>query len=93
MKSIRRFVEKRRAAIRTCYERALRRNPEAHGRLVLRFTVGSCGEISEVAAVERNGDSGDVAPCLAAEVRTWRTPFRPAEPVEIEYPFAFSRAR
>ncbi len=31
-----------------------------------------------------------VPTCVLEVVRRWKTPFRPAEPVVVEYPFAFS---
>jgi hypothetical protein len=31
----------------------------------------------------------EVPSCLAGVVRGWRTPFRPGEPVDVEYPLDF----
>ena len=92
-KQVAAFVRARQATFRACYERHLKVNPNIQGRFVLRFAIGRCGEVDEVESVERYGDIAEVAACSAAEARGWSTPFRPAEPVTIEWPFVFAPAR
>jgi outer membrane biosynthesis protein TonB len=89
-RSLRRFLDGRRKAVRECYGRALKRDPDERGRVVLRFTIGTCGEVSGVEVVERRGKVARSAECVAATARRWRTPFRPAEPLPVEYPVAFT---
>jgi hypothetical protein len=57
---------------------------------VLRFTILESGALSDVAAARSTFRRADVPACVAGVVRGWRTPFRPAEPVEVEYPLRFS---
>jgi hypothetical protein len=73
-----------------CYERTLKRNPDARGRLLVRFTVDRCGMVSDAALGVERGDVRDTAACVGAVVRRWRTPFRPSGPVEIEYPISLA---
>jgi hypothetical protein len=88
--ALRAFVQKRSAQLRDCYQRALKRDAAVAGKATFRFTIGSCGEISSVEIAARRGKVDDAAACVAAAMRSWRTPFRPVEPVTVEYPVAFS---
>lgn len=83
------FVTRRTTAIRDCYEHALKRDHSLGGRFVVRFTVGTCGEVSELAVVKGRAP-GELASCISTALRSWKLPFRPAEPVEVEYPFSFA---
>ncbi len=76
--------------VRRCYESALSQDERARGKMTLRFTIGQGGGVEGVAVTRSTFARRDVPNCIAAVARTWRTPFRPAEPVEIEYPFSFS---
>ncbi len=76
--------------VRRCYESALAGNPNARGRITLRFTIGENGALTGVSATRSTFARRDVARCIEDIVRGWRTPFRPEEPVEVEYPLAFS---
>jgi len=89
-RGVRSFVTRNLGAIRDCYDRALKRNPELAGKAVLRFTVGPCGQVTEVEVDSRAGEVREAASCVERLARSWRTPFRPAEPVAIEFPLAFS---
>lgn len=73
-----------------CYNRVLKRYPNARGKLLVRFTVGTCGEIQDVEAVSDRTNDREIAKCVLAEISAWRPPFRPAEPVTIEYPMVFA---
>jgi hypothetical protein len=88
--ALRAFVQKRSIQLRDCYQRALKRDAAVAGKATFRFTIGSCGEISLVEVASRRGKVDDAAACVAAAMRGWRTPFRPAAPVTVEYPVAFS---
>ncbi len=52
--------------------------------------IAEGGELRNVSVAESTFRRRDVPDCVAAVVRRRRTPFRPDEPVVIEYPFRFS---
>lgn len=87
---LRSFVRKRSSQLRDCYQRALKRDASAGGRATISFTIGVCGEVTGVAVGARRGKVDDAAACAVRAVQGWRTPFRPAEPVTVEYPLSFS---
>lgn len=80
----------RRAAIRTCYESALQREATTSGRFTLRFTIVPGGAVEDVSFEKSTFRRRDVPRCVTDVVRGWRTPFRPAEPVSVEYPLRFT---
>lgn len=87
---IRGLVRRNLGGIRECYDRALKRNPSLAGKAVLRFSVGTCGQVSEVEVAARGGNVAEAGECVERLARGWRTRFRPAEPVAVEYPLSFS---
>jgi hypothetical protein len=86
------FVRARMGALKACYESQLKRNPTLRGKIRVRFSVLETGAIADAVAVENGLGSPEVASCILATLRTWRTPFRPAGPVTVEYPFVFAAA-
>lgn len=92
-RTLARFVFSRAGELRACYDAALVRYPVLRGKVVLRFTIRPDGTVGEVAPVYDNLGGGVARPCLVDRVAAWRTPFRPAEPVVVEYPLAFTPAR
>lgn len=87
---LRAFVKKRATQLRDCYQRALKRDAAVGGKATFRFTIGTCGELSAVQIAGKRGKVDDAAACVAGAMRGWHTPFRPAEPVTVEYPISFS---
>jgi outer membrane biosynthesis protein TonB len=87
---VRHFVRGHLRAVRDCYDRALKKNPGRGGKALLRFTVGTCGQVDAVRVVSRTGDVSEAASCVEQLARGWRTSFRPAAPVGVEYPLSFS---
>jgi hypothetical protein len=85
-----RFVRGRTAELRACYDEALARAPVLRGKVVMRFTVRPDGSVSDVAPWYDNLGGGVAQPCLVDRVAAWQTPFRPAEPVQVDYPLAFA---
>jgi hypothetical protein len=88
--SLARFVRGRQAELRACYEEALARAPVLRGRVILRFTIRPDGTVGDVLPWYDSLGGGVAQPCLAGRVAAWQTPFRPLEPVPVEYPFAFA---
>jgi hypothetical protein len=86
------FVRARMGALKACYESQLKRNPALRGKIRIRFSVLETGAIADAVAVENGLGSPEVAACIVATLRTWRTPFRPTGPVTVEYPFVFAAA-
>ncbi|HET8542048.1 MAG TPA: AgmX/PglI C-terminal domain-containing protein [Anaeromyxobacter sp.] len=90
MPKVQKLFRSRFAEVKRCYEAELQRHPQARGKLTLRFTIVESGALSGVSVARSTFERRDVPSCVAEVVRRWRTPFRPAEPVEVEYPFSFS---
>jgi TonB family protein len=84
------FVRARMGLIKSCYENALKRNPNLKGKVVIRFTILETGGVADVGASQNSLGSSDVASCIMNTMRSWRTQFRPSGPVTVEYPFLFT---
>jgi hypothetical protein len=91
--AFRRFADRRAKEVRRCYDAALQGNPALRGRIELRFSVLPSGAISDVEVASTSFRDRAIPACVAEVFRTWRTPFRPEEPVGIEYPLSFSPQR
>jgi TonB family protein len=76
------------AAVRACYERALKRRPEIGGRLVLRFTLTPAGTVSGVEVEEDTLGDAEVTACVRNAVASWRFSAPPRK-VEVSFPFVF----
>jgi hypothetical protein len=91
--AIAQVVRRRIAAMKGCYERALRRNPDLQGKITVRFTIGPTGAVVD-AAVESNemGDPG-AAECVVGRLRGFRFPKPAGGSVTVIYPFIFAAVR
>jgi TonB family protein len=87
--SFRAFTKKRNPEVRRCYEAALANEPSLRGKVTLAFAILPGGGVSEVRVVKSSFRAHAVPSCVAAVVRSWKTPFRPEEPVDVEYPLDF----
>jgi TonB family protein len=83
------YTKKRSAEVRQCYESALANDQTLRGKVTLAFAILPGGGVSEVRVARSTFGSPTVPSCVAAVVRAWRTPFRPPEPVDVEYPLVF----
>jgi hypothetical protein len=90
MGKIRRLFKERFPEVKRCYEGALQKDAAARGKFTLRFTIAEGGTLRSVKTVRSTFARPDVPSCVADVVRRWKTPFRPAQPVEVEFPLAFS---
>lgn len=74
------------AAVRPCFESLLAAKPDAHGEVVVRFTIGTSGIVEEsVPAFGTLGD-GDAEACVAAAVGALQFPGR-TEALTVRYPY------
>jgi hypothetical protein len=84
------FVRARMGLVKSCYENALKRNPNLKGKLVIRFTILETGRVADVAASLNTLGASEVAACIINTMRSWQTQFKPSGPVTVEYPFLFT---
>ena len=72
---------------RACYEKELRRNQNIKGRITLRFTIGTSGRITSIAATQNTtGDEG-IASCIISKVEGWKFDPPTGGAVTFTYPF------
>ena len=75
--SVESVFRRRRGAIQTCYERALKVNTSTEGKVSVRFTIGAAGTVTQIQVLENStGDSG-VGTCITEKIKGW--PFPPPE--------------
>lgn len=77
--------------VRPCYQELLDRNPEAAGRLKMRFVIGPEGKVLLARAAEKPPASlAEMVPCVQEAVLGMSFP--PGSPgiTPVEYPFAFT---
>ncbi|MBA2662524.1 MAG: AgmX/PglI C-terminal domain-containing protein [Bradymonadaceae bacterium] len=91
-KTVSTAIRRRQAAIQACYERELRRNHQAGGRVVINFTIsarGSRGAVTQAKAVV-DDVGGGVGQCVANEIQNLRgLPAPDGGDVIINMPFVF----
>jgi len=84
---IRRVIRRNINQIRYCYETALQKNPSLDGKVVVTFTIGSDGRVTDAKA---EGIADELDRCLEKRFSTFVFPKAPA-PAKIAYPINFTR--
>lgn len=81
----------RQSAIKMCYQRSLKVNPNISGKVTIRFTIGEAGTVTDIYVLENTTGDPDVAACIVQKVRTWR--FTPPEggPVTVTMPLLLQK--
>jgi len=89
--AIKALVQKHRAEIKQCYEAGLTDNPSLAGKVVVDFTIGSTGEVTEASVKESTLGREDIDACLVSVVDGWRfDPPKGGGFVRVTYPFIFN---
>jgi hypothetical protein len=80
--------------MQNCYERALVKNPNLEGKIVLSWDVELNGSVAEVEVESNTLQDPEVTRCLSARPATWKFP-KPVDgkPMRVSYPFVFSPAQ
>lgn len=86
--AISRYVKARIKAIQSCYENALKRNPGLKGKVVVRFTIGPTGRVTELEIDENSLGNEAVVMCIKNTIRLWSFPIKDNE-CPVAYPFLF----
>ena len=74
------------SAIRYCYERELKRNPELKGKVTVRITVAPEGSVRKAEIVSSTVSSTRVERCILSRIRLWKD-FQPIAPDEGDVTF------
>ncbi len=73
-------------AVRYCYERELKRNPDLKGKIVVKITVAPNGSVKEAEIVSSTLNSQRVERCILARIRLWKD-FQTIDPKEGDVTF------
>lgn len=77
-------------AIKNCYNQELKKDPALAGKVVIRFTVGPKGTITQAVVASSTLKNKEVEGCMLKEVKSWIFPEpRRGESVDISFPFVF----
>jgi TonB family protein len=76
--------------IRYCYERQLSSNPELYGKVLVKFTIGAAGEVTEPRVDTSTLKSAMVEGCIMRRMANWKFPEpKGGTQVKVSYPFLF----
>jgi hypothetical protein len=88
---IKRIVRAHINEIRGCYNRALVRDPNAHGRVLVSFTIGVDGLVTSAVVAHSELEDADAHRCMASAVRRWKFPkSEDAGLTVVNYPFVLT---
>ncbi|MGH7491603.1 MAG: TonB family protein [bacterium] len=65
------IVARHTAAIQSCYQSELRRNPNLQGKLVVRFVISPQGMVESVTVVSSTLNNDSVERCVVNRIRRW----------------------
>jgi len=90
---IRRVIQRNRGQIRYCYEKELTSHPTLSGKVAIRFTIASEGNVVTSTVAQSTVGDSELEQCVAGRVRTWQFP-RPqgGGSAVVTYPFLFKQA-
>lgn len=86
-------VRSRLGAIKACYERALKRNPNLSGKVVIHWTITAAGTVSGVDVEQDTMGDAEVSSCIKSLVARWRFPAPSGGSVEVSFPFVFQASQ
>lgn len=92
-RALTRWLNQRKPAVQSCYERELKRTPTLQGRMVIRFAVDSRGRVARVGFEDDTLHNVAVQQCISTVMRAWVLPFQPEDEVPVALPFIFTAGR
>lgn len=89
--AIKRVIQNNIRAIRDCYNRALNKNPDLYGKIVLEWEFSEGGRVTAARPVSDSTGTSEVASCIIGRLKTWTFPEPPPDQrAVVRYPFVFS---
>ena len=85
--SVASVFRRRKKAIRRCYEKSLRANPSAQGKVTIQFTIGPAGRITNIRVTQDTTGDSSIGSCIVSRVRGWR--FDPPDRGSVTFSKAF----
>ncbi len=85
-------VKRRIGAVKSCYEKELKRNPQLQGKIVMQFTIEESGRVSDVSAKSDSIGEPAVSECIKDAIGRWRFDKPEGGSVTIAFPFIFAPA-
>ena len=87
---IARYIKSQLGHILQCYERALSAKPDLFGKVSVKFTIGSSGEVTTQNIGDTTLKSATVEGCILSKVAKWKFPSpQGGTKVMVTYPFLF----
>ena len=81
-------IKRRQRSIQRCYEREIKKNPSASGKVVATFTIGTAGRVTKSRA-SQDTVGGGVGNCVANEIQRMRFPRPEGGEVIVNKTFVF----
>lgn len=88
--TIDKVVKQNVGGVQACYERALKLNPDLHGKIYIEFTVETTGKVSSISIRGEGAQDSDMENCIKSRVRNWRFPANEEGPSDISIPIVLS---
>lgn len=89
-KDIGKVVRMNSAAVRRCYEKALKSDPTLKGKIAVTFMINAKGRVEMVEISDDTMKNASVSACIKSLVRRWRFPQPEGGPASVTLPFVFS---
>ncbi|WNG28469.1 adventurous gliding motility protein GltG [Cystobacter fuscus] len=90
---VRQVIQRNRGQIRFCYESLLNRFPKLGGKVAIRFTIATEGNVVTSSVAQSTAGNSELEQCVAGRVRTWTFPKpKGGGSVVVTYPFIFKAA-
>jgi TonB family protein len=80
-------------AVKSCYQRALKRNPNLAGKITIRLVINTMGKVSSVYVETDSLGDPSVTSCIKGYAKRWRFPPPDGGSAEIAVPFNFKAAQ
>ena len=90
--AVARVMEANKGQVLFCYEQGLQADPGLAGRIALRFSIGSDGQVGTAAIAASTLNSKIVENCVLQRLKTWQFPIpKGGMEVKISYPYMLKR--
>jgi len=83
-------VKRRMGAVKSCYEKELKRNSQLQGKIAMQFTIEESGRVGDVVVKQDTMGDPAVGECIKAAISRWRFDSPEGGSITVGYPFIFS---